>query len=38
MKNPFRLLLGTVLVFALLIGFLAYFGPDYGIFLFPPSP
>jgi len=31
--------LGTVLVLlALLIGFLAYFGPDYGIFLFPPSP
>ena len=31
--------LGTVLaLIVLLIGFLAYFGPDYGIFLFPPSP
>lgn len=39
MKKVLLGCLGTVLVLlALLIGFLAYFGPDYGIFLFPPSP
>ena len=39
MKKVLLGCLGTVLaLLALLIGFLAYFGPDYGIFLFPPSP
>ena len=39
MKKVLLGCLGTVLILlALLIGFLAYFGPDYGIFLFPPSP
>lgn len=31
--------LGSLLVLAaVLVGLLAYFGPDYGIYLFPPSP